>query len=188
MKKALLSLMTIALVSTMLVGGAFAAYNDTETYQGNTITAGTLDLVVNGENPLQSTLVTIDNLCPGEYQEVEVQLTNEGSQPGNAWLMFTDLICSTGGYIEPEVAAENGTAVDDLCSKIVISVNGEEMGTMAELEDIPIPLGLLGANGTNSAGTTVVLGFLLMEDTGNEYQGDVCEFTLVFGLDQPLPE
>jgi predicted ribosomally synthesized peptide with SipW-like signal peptide len=188
MKKVLISLMTVTLVSLMVVGGAFAAFSDTEKSPGNTITAGTLDLVVNGENPLQSTLVTLDNMCPGDYREVTVNLTNEGSQPGDAWMMFTELLCSTGAYVEPEVAAEGGTPIDDLCSKIVISVNGEKMGTLAELEDVVIPLGLLDANGNAGAGMDIVLGFLLMDDTGNEYQGDVCEFTLVFGLDQTVPE
>ena len=187
MKKVLISLMTIALVSLMMVGGAFAAFSDTETSRGNVITAGTLDLVVNGDNPLQSTLVTLNNVCPGDYREVEVQLTNEGSQPGNAWLMFTELICSTGAYIEPEKEAEGETPIDDLCSKIVVSVNGEVQGTLAELEDDAIPLGLLEPDGNSGAGMTVVLGFLLMEDTSNVYQGDVCEFTLVFGLNQIVP-
>ena len=188
MKKVLVSLMTVALVSLTMVGGAFAAFSDTEPSIGNTVTAGTLDLVVNGENPLRSTLVTLDNMCPGDYREVEVQITNEGSQPGDAWLMFTELICSTGAYVEPEREAEGETPIDDLCSKIVISVNGEEQGTLADLEDVAVPLTLLEPDGDSRAGTTVVLGFLLMEDTGNVYQGDVCEFTLVFGLDQALPD
>ena len=71
MKQILLSLMTISLVGIMTVGGAFAAsssgFSNVETSQGNTITAGTLDLVVNAENPLESILVDLDNICPGEY-------------------------------------------------------------------------------------------------------------------------
>lgn len=183
MKQILLSVMTITLVGLMIVGGAFATLSDSETSRANTITAGTLDLVVNAENPLQSTLVDLDNICPGEYEEVEVQLTNEGSQPGDSWLMFTDLVSTTGAYVEPEAEVEGDTPIDDLCSQIVVSVNGQEQGTLAELENVMIPLTLLEPDGNGGAGTTVVLGFLLVEDAGNEYQGDVCEFTLVFGLD-----
>ena len=176
--------MTISLVSLMIVGGAFASnFSDTETSEGNTITAGTLDLVVNAENPLTSVLVDLDNICPGEYQEVEVQLTNEGSQPGNSWIMFTGLMCSTGAYVEPEAEAEAGTPVDDLASQIVVSVNGVEQGTMADIEDSIIPLVLLEPDGNGGAGTMITLGFLFVEDAGNEYQGDVCEFTIVIGLD-----
>lgn len=183
MKQVLLSMMTLTLVGLIIVGGAFANFSDSETSRANSITAGTLDLVVDAENPLQSTLIDLDNICPGEYEEVEVQLTNEGSQPGNSWLMFTDLISTTGAYVEPEVAVEGDTPIDDLCSKIVVSINGEEQGTLAEIENVVIPLTLLEPDGNGGAGTTVALGFLFVEDAGNDYQGDVCEFTLVFGLD-----
>lgn len=168
----------------MIVGGALASLSDTETSRANSITVATLDLVVNAENPLQSTLIALDNMLPGQYEEVEVQLTNEGSQGGNSWLMFTGLICTTGAYVEPETAIEGDTPIDEVYSKIVVSVNGEEQGTLAELENIIIPLTMLEPDGDRDAGTTVALGFLVMEDVGSEYQGDVCEFTLVFGLDQ----
>jgi len=187
MKHIVLSVMTICLVSLMIVGGAFASFNDisgNSTVGGNTITAGTLDLVVNAENPLQSTLVDLDNMGPGEYREVDVQLTNEGSLSGDAWMMFSDLVCSTNAFVEPEAEAEAGIAVDDLCSMIVVSVNGVEQGTMADIENIAIPLATLQPAGDDGAGILVTMGFLLVEETGNEYQGDTCEFTLVFGLDQ----
>jgi len=168
----------------MMVGGAFAQFNDTQTSRANIVAAGTLDLVVNAENPLESTLVDFENMAPGEYREVSINLTNQGSLPGNCWMMFTDLICTTGAYVEPEAAAEGGTPIDDICSKIIVSINGEELGTMAEIANVAIPLMLLEGAGSSDAGTTMVLGFLFVEDAGNEYQGDVCEFTLVFGLDQ----
>lgn len=183
MKQIVISIMTITLVSLLIVGGAFAQFSDTEISEQNSITAGTLDLVVNAENPLESVLVDLDNMCPGDYQEVEVQLTNQGSQPGDAWIMFTDLLCETGAFVEPEAEAEEGIPVDDLCSQIVVSVNGEEQGTMADIDGVPIELGTLQPAGDGGAGTMVTLGFLLLEETGNEYQGDTCWFTLVMGLD-----
>jgi len=169
----------------MIVGGAFAAnFSDTEASTGNTINAGTLDLVVNGENPLASTLVNIENICPGEYEEVDIQLTNEGSQPGNAWIMFTDVLCTTGAYVEAEVEAEAGTAIDNLDSKIIVSINGTVQGSIADIQNTPLPLVLLEPDGTGGAGAFVTLGFLFSEEgETNVYQGDVCEFTLVMGLD-----
>jgi spore coat-associated protein N len=185
MKQILISMMTICIVSLMMVSGAFAAnFSDVETSTGNTITAGTLDLVVNAENPLTSVLVDLDNICPGESQEYEIQLTNEGSQPGNSWMMFTDIVCTTGAYVEPEAAAEGGTPVDNLDSMIMVSIDGVEQGTMADIENTILPMVLLEPDGNGGSGTMVTLGFSFVDagDT-NLYQGDVCEFTIVIGLD-----
>lgn len=181
--------MTISLVSLMLVGGAFATFNDNEVSAGNTITAGTLDLTVGGENALASTLVNIDNFMPGDYEEVDIQLTNQGSQPGNSWMWFTDIVCDTDALVEPEVEAEAeleaaGTPAGDLSSQIVVSVNSIEQGTMADIDTSKISLTELQPAGTADAGMTVTLGFEFLETAGNEYQGDTCEFTLVFGIDQ----
>ncbi len=184
MKQVLLSLTTIALVCLMMVGGAFAQFSDTETSRANIVAAGTLDLVVNAENPLESTLIDFQNMYPGEYREVEINLTNQGSLAGNTWMMFTDLVCSTGAYVEPEAAVEGDTPIDDICSQIIVSIDGVEQGTLAEIANVAIPLFLLEAAGNGNSGVTMVLGFLFVEEAGNEYQGDMCEFTMVFGLDQ----
>lgn len=177
--------MTISLVSLMLVGGAFATFNDNEASAGNTITAGTLDLAVGGENALASTLVDIDNLMPGEYEEVQVQLTNQGSQSGTTWMWFTDIACDTNALVEPEAELETSdSAIDDLSSQIIVSVNGVEQGTMADIDTSKISLDELQPAGDDGAGTWVTLGFEFMETAGNEYQGDTCTFTLVFGIDQ----
>lgn len=184
MKKILLSLMTISLVSIMTVSGAFASFHNSDTSEANTITAATLDLAVNGDNNIQSTLIDLDNMKTGEYREVEVQLTNEGSIAGDTWMMFTDMVCTTGALVDPEVEAEAGTPVDDIASQLTVSINGVEMGTMADIENIVIDLVTLEPAGDDGAGTTVIIGVLFSADAGNEYQGDTCEFSLVFGINE----
>lgn len=193
MKQILISLMTISIVSLMLVGGAFATFSDNDASAGNTITAGTLDLAIGGDTALSSTLVNIDNFMPGDYEEVDIQVTNQGSQSGNAWMWFTDIACDTNAVVEPEVMAENeltamGEATGDLSSQIIVSVNGVEMGTMDDIDTIRIGLNELQPAGAADAGMKVTLGFEFLETAGNEYQGDTCEFTLVFGIDQIIDQ
>ena len=50
MKKILLSVLTIALVAVVAAGATQALFSDTEESTGNTFTAGTLDLKVNGQD------------------------------------------------------------------------------------------------------------------------------------------
>lgn len=184
MKQILLSLMTIGLVGIMTVGGAFASFHNSDTSKANTITAGTIDLAVNGDNNIQTTLIDLDNMAPGEYREVEVQLTNEGSLAGDTWMMFTDMICTTGALVEPEVEAEVDGPVDDISTQIMVTINGQEMGTMADLDNIVIDLITLEPAGHDGAGLTLTIGLQFSEDAGNEYQGDTCEFSLAFGINQ----
>lgn len=185
--------MTISIVSLMLVGGAFATFSDNDASAGNTITAGTFDLAIGGDTSLASTLVNIDNFMPGDYEEVDIQVTNQGSQSGNAWMWFTDIACDTNAEVEPEVTAENeltstGEATGDLSSQIIVSINGVEQGTMDYIDTLRIDLNELQPAGSADAGMTVTLGFEFLETAGNEYQGDTCEFTLVFGIDQIIDQ
>ena len=103
---------------------------------------------------------------------------------GDAWMMFTDMVCTTGAFVEPEAEAEAGKPVDNLCSQIIVSVNGVAVGTMSDIENSAIDLVTLEPSGDSGAGTTVTIGFSFAKDAGNEYQGDTCEFSLVFGINQ----
>ena len=66
MKKGLILVMTIALL-TIMVGAGFAAlFSDTESIAGNTFTAGSLDLKVDGsDDPLTAKFFAAD-MVPGE--------------------------------------------------------------------------------------------------------------------------
>jgi len=52
MRKILISLMTIALVSALIGGGVYAYFSDIEQSTNNTFTAGTLNLKVSDADPL----------------------------------------------------------------------------------------------------------------------------------------
>ena len=50
MKKILISLSIIAVVAVLVIGGAFAYFQDVETSTGNTFSAGTLDLQIRDQD------------------------------------------------------------------------------------------------------------------------------------------
>lgn len=109
MKKILLSILTIALVSTVAFGATKAWFSDTEASTGNTFTAGTLDLKTNDVDGVSSTY-TLTNMKPGDWANSgQVTLKNAGSIPGHAWYEITNVRNYENGVIEPEAQAGDAT-------------------------------------------------------------------------------
>ena len=97
-KKVLMSLFSIAIVSTMITGGVIAYFSDTETSTGNSFTAGTIDIrldpaggqsvaTVEGDLDLKpwKHIANVDNREHGTPDaELEYYAANPGS---DAWLI-----------------------------------------------------------------------------------------------------
>jgi predicted ribosomally synthesized peptide with SipW-like signal peptide len=117
--------LTIAalLVMATVAGGTYAYFSDVETSTGNTITAGTLNLVpseggaiagTNGsytQNTVMSDgidgYVTFANVAPGNTGNVEWVLSNSGSLAGTLTLAASTINFdeNTGSQMEPEIVA-----------------------------------------------------------------------------------
>jgi len=122
MKKILVSLMTITLVSALIAGGIYAAFSDSETSTGNTFTAGTLNLVPStaGTGPAGKYTVTaggdglngnvvFTTLKPGESGSITWTLQNNGNLDGALTIACT-VTFEENGSNEPETAvAGNNT-------------------------------------------------------------------------------
>ena len=110
MKKILLSLLGIIVVIGLVGLGAFAWFSDVETSSGNTFTAGTLDLKVDGNDDPNVAYVTIGPIKPGWSGRYSWILKNVGTINGQPSLEFSAITNNENGVIEPEVGAagENG--------------------------------------------------------------------------------
>lgn len=89
-KKILISLSVIGIVAAIAVGGTIAYFSDTETSEGNILTAGSIDLKVdhtlatyNGEHCSQDCLVMGDNLIYNHSFEAPTVADNNGD-----WELF----------------------------------------------------------------------------------------------------
>ena len=117
MKKILLSLVMIAVVSSVAVGATKAYIDDTETSLGNTFSAGTLDLKVDGQDDLAVVHVTLANMKPGDgigtggHSTIQYTWTlcNTGSLPGRPSIEFTNLRDLDNDCTEPEAAVPDTT-------------------------------------------------------------------------------
>jgi predicted ribosomally synthesized peptide with SipW-like signal peptide len=196
MKTVLMSLMVVALVGGLVGGGLFAAFSDTETSEGNTFTAGTMDLKVNGvDDPVPPVVTGADCLAPGDSVVTTVEVENVGCVDGIADIHFTVTDDADNGQEEPEAPVDpDGNLTGELCENLVMSItyNGTPIDlssldvggiagtTMDELDCNNIILGPLAAGTTG----VIVITASVPAGTGNEIMGDSETVSIEFSLDQ----
>jgi len=186
MKKILISLMTIALVAVMAVGGAFAFFYDTEASTGNTFTAGTLVLSVAGSEGGSAGWITPNNWAPGETETGHVDLPHAGTIDA-AMRLQIDSIEVTGGFanIAPDVIVTVMTfGGEDILPEVRTAlIAGEEL-RLHELDGL---YNFVLDAGTFSPG---LIGQLLMTFTyctGATEQGASASMVINFSLNQTGP-
>lgn len=201
MKKILVSFMTIALVSALIGGGIYAYFSDVETSTGNTFTAGTLDLNLDGGNT-NVVKFTVDDVKPGASGGGTWEVANVGNMDGYLDLESISASEAIGTTTDPELADEvpPGTDTAQLGNYLMVHMfidannNGswdagetDIFGTNASPAAINtiassygLDLSLLANGGTNyitllwSVGTTV----------DNRIQGDSVTLDITFELQQ----
>lgn len=211
MKKILLSLLTMALVSSAVYAATSAQFSDTETSTGNTFTAGTLDLKVNGADEVAH--ITLADMKPGDgegtggHSSISYQYTfsNTGSLPGKPWVRIENLVSDDNDCNEPETQAPDtscGAGEGELSQNLFMKVNAPGNTGFVYLNLASCSPGMkcpltdwngrtLGFTGevweqVPAGGSTapMVLEFEVPSTVGNVIQSDNASFDLVFGLDQ----
>jgi len=114
MRRILTSIMTIGVVAAMMGVGTFAYFNDVES-AGFTISAGAIDLEVDGENPWCESFDF--ELKPSWNWEKNFTLhMTADSNPAKVCFIIKDIVDGNGFETEPELWAEGA---------VYISPNGE---------------------------------------------------------------
>lgn len=108
MKRILLSLMIIALASSVAIGATRAYFSDTETSIDNTFTAGSLDLNIDGGDT-NVVKFTVNNMRPGNQPTGSWILSNVGSLDGYLDLENITVTNNENGRLEPEIEAGDTT-------------------------------------------------------------------------------
>lgn len=133
-KKILVSLSIIAAVAAIVVGATTAYFSDTETSIGNTLSAGTIDIAIDGQNPWEKSF-DLGDLKPSETGYINFRINNVGQNPvniskklygieGNGGVEKYDCIVGQTNYkasSEPECVAEQRlTQREDDIQKVII--------------------------------------------------------------------
>lgn len=194
MRRILLSLIVLALAGTVAIGATRAYFSDTETSTGNTFTAGTLDLKVNGNDDPVGVTYTLADWKPGDDKNVgPVTLRNAGTVAGKYWIEIKNVKNYENDCLGPEVG-------DTSCGA---GINQGELGghisgyfqenvtpwshLTPSITSINASEGVKMDGRTLTAGESVPLVFYakwLSSVSDNLAQGDSVMFDLIFHLDQ----
>ena len=195
-KRILLSIMVIAISATMIVGATTAYFSDIETSNGNTLTAGTLDLTIYGQDG-NALLFNVENMAPGYRETKHFTFRNEGTIDG--WLDISKIVVEEfeNGLGEPEAEAGDVTPNEGELGDVVyfhlffdnnkngVFDAGDDMFLDNSLGNLP---GSLNMNKFIAAGSEVeVIGEIISwpsSNLDNLAQSDSVDFDLEFTLSQ----
>jgi len=208
MKKILLSLMTIGIVSAGVFGATKAFFTDTETSAGNTFSAGTIDIAVDGTNPwTRSTPYQFADMKPSQVEYSNFRINNVGTNPVNVFKRIENVSTNSGVLTEPECLEGGGswsgqnctgdykeksdidTVIEyDLAVKVYDNAGNLRWHQMLYNKDVTL---------SNIKGTDVFLGMIpvgwymdvtesyhMKDDTTNWAQGDIMTFDIVLTGEQ----
>jgi len=115
MKKIFGLMIAALMVIAMVGGGTWAYFSDIEQSTNNSLTAGTLDLNINGGNTVV-TMFSVSNVAPGDSGNGNCTLTNVGNLGGELDIEFS-AITNTGG-----TSGEYGDSTGNLGAAAEIAV------------------------------------------------------------------
>jgi len=199
-KRILFSIMTIALVGTLIGGGIYAYFSDVETSTGNTFTAGTLDLNLDDGNT-NVVKFTLDNVKPGDTGGGTWKTSNVGTIPGYLDLESISVSEAIGTTTDPEEADEPSHAdtaqlgnylmvhlfVDDDHSGSWDSGEADIFGTNvspAAINTIDTNYDLSLSMAASAGIEYVTLVWSVPTSTDNRIQGDSVTLDITFELQQ----
>lgn len=124
MNRMVLSLLIIGTIVSIAGAGTWAYFSDTEQAAGNTFTAGTLDLQVNGQDGFIP--YAAGNLKPGEYRGTPTYtIKNIGSLPGVLSYKVINVSTNENGVTDPEVKAGDAPGVRMDPDRFTIAASGD---------------------------------------------------------------
>jgi spore coat-associated protein N len=180
-----------AMLAVALVGGGVYAYfSDIEASNGNSATAGTLDLVLN-DNVAKS--MTFSNVKPGDSGVDNFKVKNAGNVDGNLAMTISSIVNQPGLTTEPEAAlgtSDNGELGANMNVAFWVDTDNDkayDAGTETLLYSGTMNGATLpGTPSALNAGVETYIGFAWSIDAsvGNEIQGDIVSFSIVFTLNQ----
>jgi len=110
MKKIVVSLGIIGAVAAVVIGATTAYFSDTETSKGNTISAGTIDIAVDGQNPWSEDYsFALEDMKPSYVKYSIFTVKNVATNPVRVWKHIKNVETSDGIMSEPECTDGGGT-------------------------------------------------------------------------------
>jgi predicted ribosomally synthesized peptide with SipW-like signal peptide len=200
MKKILISLTTIAVMAAMIGGGVFAYFSDTETSAGNSFTAGTLDLNLDGVDT-NVVKFSLSDVKPGDSDGGTWTVANVGNIAGYLDLESVSVAEDIGTTTDPELASEpthadttqlgnylmvhmfvdtNNNGSWDTGETDILGTNAAPVAINTIAASYALDLSLAANGGTNY----ITLRWSVATSTDNRIQGDSVTLNMTFELQQ----
>jgi len=202
MKKILGLTIAAFLVMALVGGGTWAYFSDPETSTDNSLTAGTLDLNINGGNTAVTTF-SATNVAPGDSGSGSSVLANVGSLSGELDISFS-VITNTPGAGGTEYEGGSGELGGEAEIAVYIDVDQSgdwssgDIGLKSDSTTYSHPTALnyatIDSYGSDSwdavetmaapASDNFTILWRVPTTAGNDIQGDSVSFDVTFILEQ----
>ncbi|MCK5044633.1 SipW-dependent-type signal peptide-containing protein [Candidatus Parcubacteria bacterium] len=182
-KKILISLLIIAGIASVATGITIAYFNDAETSTGNTFTAGSINIAVNGQDPWQGAgYFTISDMKPCDTHYKEFFIQNVGENEVDVWKRFIVTETRGGAHPEAELSEDPDDIINNIDSAIIydlvidqeIIIAEEDNVMITDINDYWIYLGTIQPG----AEMEVIQSYHMQDGTTNWAQGDEMDFTI----------
>ena len=185
-RKIAMLLVSATLAIALLGGGVYAYFSDSENSDNNNFTAGTMDLTLNDGG---AAAISLSNVAPGDSGLSMYTLRNIGTIDGNLQVSIANLENLPGSNPEPEGPGDIGNLAQSIHVHFWMDdgdgiVNGAET---LMYDGFLIGVTIPSTSSLLAAGQSTYLAMAWSIDynsVGNEIQGDIVNFDLVFTLQQ----
>lgn len=190
-KKLGLGVASAALGLSLVAGGTFAYFSDTEV-SANTFAAGTLDLSVN-----PTTIIDVNNLKPGDWMPRTFKLENNGSLDISKVLIGTDYTVTGasddfGKHIKVNFLRNEDKSGILIPSNVIVSKTLHELKTMSPDAVKNLSHSIFSERSGLKAGTkdnlAVQFQFVDNGQDQNEFQGASLQLEWTFTAEQTAGE
>lgn len=195
--------LTIAtlIVLAMMAGGTWAYFSDTESSANNTLTAGTMDLNVDGGNAAVTTF-SVTGKAPGDSGTGSTTLANAGNLSGELDITFSAITNTGNGTGEFGDSSGDLGGVAEMAVYVDVDQSGAwnagDIGLKSDGTTYSSPTALnyatinsYGSDTFNavetvnaSAADSLVIDWRIPTSAGNSIQGDSVSFDITFTLEQ----
>jgi hypothetical protein len=193
MKKILLSLLTIALVSTVAFGATKAYFTSEVTQNNVTFASGTLVMTDTSDGWMLP--VTFTNLKPGDTIRKWVRLHNAGTLDIGQLTVQAANVSDTNGLLGQVLVSvigfdNNPPFASNAYFTPSWGTGGQPVNYMTTAQDILSPSAVIWSPGVTPSTITpgqddlIVLDFTVPTTLGNGYQGVTATFDLLFHAEQ----
>lgn len=192
-RRALGALATIGVGSAAAGAGTFAAFSDTEQTSDNQVSAGTLDLTVDGDDD-DVKILDVSDAAPGDSGSGSLTLENEGSIDGLLQISIDSVTGAENDVNDAEADSEDedgsvespgstSELLDVLELTIIVGGTTEFDDTLSDLSTGDLYTATQPSLDSGST-TSFELNWEVPESAGNEIQSDSASVDATFTLTQ----